>query len=267
MASQYYGRKGSTVKEYQRMLNSLGAGLAVDGIWGPKTEAAYNKYYKQFKALKNAPAAQSEPPAPPAEADSPIKAMDYAPRTDEDLRRIAENLYGSQYAGQLEDLERSARGNEQRLRDLIDSLDPRLERQLVALITQYEGARQQLSDQALSRGLGRSSYLTDQLTGNFNNQLDMQRQLQQDNERGKLKLEREIAQLLADLDTSKARLSADRERSISSAIDGYREQDQKLASDALKYNNSLAQREQERLEQIRQFEENLAVQKKKLKIK
>ncbi len=31
--------------EMQRYLNSLGAGLSVDGSWGPKTEAAYKQYF------------------------------------------------------------------------------------------------------------------------------------------------------------------------------------------------------------------------------
>lgn len=29
----------------QRQLNSKGANLTVDGVWGPQTQAAYDKYY------------------------------------------------------------------------------------------------------------------------------------------------------------------------------------------------------------------------------
>lgn len=39
-----YGSRGSEVKALQKKLNKYGAGLAVDGIWGPKTQAAYKKY-------------------------------------------------------------------------------------------------------------------------------------------------------------------------------------------------------------------------------
>ena len=38
-------RSGSDVAEMQRQLNAMGAGLDVDGVWGPKTQAAYEKYY------------------------------------------------------------------------------------------------------------------------------------------------------------------------------------------------------------------------------
>jgi len=39
-----YGSKGSEVKKLQKTLNSQGAGLKVDGVWGPKTQAAVEKY-------------------------------------------------------------------------------------------------------------------------------------------------------------------------------------------------------------------------------
>ena len=36
------------VKNYQKMLNSkYNAGLEADGAWGPKTQAAYEKYIKK----------------------------------------------------------------------------------------------------------------------------------------------------------------------------------------------------------------------------
>jgi peptidoglycan hydrolase-like protein with peptidoglycan-binding domain len=38
----------SNVQNYQRMLNSkYNAGLEADGAWGPKTQAAYEKYIKK----------------------------------------------------------------------------------------------------------------------------------------------------------------------------------------------------------------------------
>lgn len=37
-------RSGSDVLAIQQQLNAMGAGLVEDGIWGPKTQAAYEKY-------------------------------------------------------------------------------------------------------------------------------------------------------------------------------------------------------------------------------
>lgn len=50
--SEYYGSTGQIVKEWQTKLNSLGItdvngkSLVVDGIWGIKTEAAYQRFLK-----------------------------------------------------------------------------------------------------------------------------------------------------------------------------------------------------------------------------
>ena len=38
------GDRGDEVRELQEYLNSQGASIAVDGIWGPKTQAAYVDY-------------------------------------------------------------------------------------------------------------------------------------------------------------------------------------------------------------------------------
>lgn len=39
-----YGSRGEQVRKWQMYLNTKGAGLAEDGIWGPLTEAASLKY-------------------------------------------------------------------------------------------------------------------------------------------------------------------------------------------------------------------------------
>lgn len=41
-----YGARGANVAKWQTYLNSLGAKLVTDGIWGPKTEAASILYTK-----------------------------------------------------------------------------------------------------------------------------------------------------------------------------------------------------------------------------
>lgn len=48
------------IKAIQQQLNSQGAGLAVDGIWGPKTQAAYNAYNTQ-NTYQPAPASTVAP--------------------------------------------------------------------------------------------------------------------------------------------------------------------------------------------------------------
>ncbi len=48
--SQYYNSTDKAfVTDAQTQMNALGAGLKVDGAWGPKTEAAYSQYSGQLK--------------------------------------------------------------------------------------------------------------------------------------------------------------------------------------------------------------------------
>lgn len=39
-----YGSRGESVRQWQKYLNSKGATLVEDGVWGPLTEAASTKY-------------------------------------------------------------------------------------------------------------------------------------------------------------------------------------------------------------------------------
>ena len=47
--SEYWGTRGDLAKEYQEWLNSQGAGLSVDGIWGKNTENAYQQNKSAFE--------------------------------------------------------------------------------------------------------------------------------------------------------------------------------------------------------------------------
>ncbi len=54
--SQYYNSKDKAfVTDAQTQMNALGAGLKSDGLWGPKTEAAYTKYSGQVNLSAGAP--------------------------------------------------------------------------------------------------------------------------------------------------------------------------------------------------------------------
>ncbi|NLG25048.1 MAG: hypothetical protein GX558_06805 [Clostridiales bacterium] len=256
MASQYYGLKGNLVKKYQKMLNSLGANLKVDGVWGKLTESAYNRYMDSFQNLLN---------PQPEEEEAPLARIDFAPRTDEELRSQAENRYGSLYEADIAAAQSSAAAGQAALTRLIDALEPALRAQLADLAARYAAARQSLSDQALSRGLGRSSYLIDQLSGSQISELDAGQQLQRQAQSRETELQDQIGALLSDLNATTSRLTGERERAIASAIDAYRQDDQNSALEALKYNNQLTQAERDRAEEIRQFEQELKVKKAKLK--
>lgn len=116
------------VAEYQRRLNAGGAGLAVDGIWGPKTEAAY----------RQSTAAQSEPLDRINAYMQQILGMLNIPQVSYTPRSAAS--FRNEYAAFLR-----------------PGVDESISRRKQATTT-YKA---ELDADALSRGMGASSYVTD----------------------------------------------------------------------------------------------------------
>ena len=54
------GDRGDAVRKEQERLNDLGADLVVDGIWGPKTQAASEKYGSADGGSEAGPATGSD---------------------------------------------------------------------------------------------------------------------------------------------------------------------------------------------------------------
>ncbi len=159
------------VKNLQQQLNAQGAGLSVDGIWGPKTDAAYRRY-------------NSTPPTG--------SSGDYLAQLNQLLQKKQNATYDNPYTQQLLELikpkddatyrkqaEAALRpGLNAQLEALSQSMEEAnqgYERNKAELQRQAEASRQQLGSEyatlrgdletaALRRGMGRSSYLTDNLT-------------------------------------------------------------------------------------------------------
>ena len=257
MASQYYGLRGSLVKDYQQKLNSLGANLQVDGIWGKKTERAYNLFMDEFNDLVYGRVQEEEP-----EQERPTQqAYEFTPRSERELAETAEKLYGATYDEKLRAAEKSTNARAASTQAMIEALTPLYEQQLESLRQQYTGGREYLSNQALSRGLGRSTYLTDQLAGSVKQQrADESALLGQMNSRQSA-LQDQIRQLYSDLDDQRSLLSSQREQAIWQAIENGRREDQEQQFKALQYNNSLLKDARDYAEKQRQFNEELKLKR------
>ena len=112
--SEYWGTRGDLAKEYQEWLNSQGAGLSVDGIWGKNTENAYQQNKSAFEEwLKSKDAGASGGDAGTGgtgttttaginsgDLEALLKQYQtgaYTPRSDEELRAAAEVQYEAEY--------------------------------------------------------------------------------------------------------------------------------------------------------------------------
>lgn len=118
-----YGSRGEEVRSLQRRLNTLGANLKVDGVWGPKTQAAVDTYGTKT-ASSNASKATSALPK--------IEYMQYTPLTDAQKRSIAKAEINPAYDVQIKELEK-----------------------------EYKRAKQDNENEAIKRGMSRSSYVLD----------------------------------------------------------------------------------------------------------
>lgn len=130
-----YGSTGSGVKKLQQELNRKGANLKVDGIWGPKTQAAYEKYGVKAAAAKPSapkPAVSKPAAAKPSVAVPRLEYMQYTPMTEAQKRAAAKADTDPAYDARLRELEK-----------------------------EYASALQDNENEALRRGMSRSSYVLD----------------------------------------------------------------------------------------------------------
>ena len=135
--------------QVQTILKNLGANLGsagVDGKWGAYTQAAYNQYKDQVDAaLAGGSSGGSYGGFGFSSGGGGYTAptINYTGRTLDEMLAEANGLIGGEYDTQLRTAKQGYEANQQ------------------ALTKAYENTRKTTQDSAVSRGMGRSSYLTD----------------------------------------------------------------------------------------------------------
>ena len=184
--SEYWGTRGDLAKEYQEWLNSQGAGLNVDGIWGKNTESAYQQNKSAFEEwLKSKDAGASGGDAGTGgtgttttaginsgDLEALLKQYQtgaYTPRSDEELRAAAEAQYEAEYNANVLAAKQKNEEYQQSINQQIASLQKVLSENQAATQKQYELNGNALQRMLTARGLGRSSYAGDVAQNNVNN--------------------------------------------------------------------------------------------------
>lgn len=135
--------------QVQTILKNLGANLGsagVDGKWGAYTQAAYNQYKDQVDAaLAGGSTGGSYGGFGFSSGGGGYTAptINYTGRTLDEMLAEANGLIGGEYDTQLRTAKHGYEANQQ------------------TLAKAYENTRKTTQDSAVSRGMGRSSYLTD----------------------------------------------------------------------------------------------------------
>ena len=234
MASSYYGSKGNSVIEMQKRLNQLGAGIQVDGIWGQATENAYQKYVTQINQ-----AGSKVQTAPNGAAYYQYDAKD-----DETLRKQAESTVGAEYDAQIKIEQAKAQKVKDALNQAIVQLDPQYRAKLDALEKEFLSDRQKFSEQALSRGMVRSSYYDSSIARSQQEEQKASNQVTQEYQMELADLNQQIAQTEQDLINTQGLLSAKRNTAVQKYLDSLIQKRDKTLFDMIKYNNSLLMKSQ-----------------------
>lgn len=134
--------------QVQTILKNLGANLGsagVDGKWGAYTQAAYNQYKDQVDAALAGGSTGGGYGGFGFSGGGGYTAptINYTGRTLDEMLAEANGLIGGEYDTQLRTAKQGYEANQQ------------------ALTKAYENTRKTTQDSAVSRGMGRSSYLTD----------------------------------------------------------------------------------------------------------
>lgn len=289
--SEYYNTRGDTAKEYQEYLNSLGADLDVDGIWGKKTEAAYqaNKdAFNEWLASKNSSSTSTSSGTSSGTTSTTTAGINssdlanllanyktdaYTAKSDDDLMQDAENQYTAQYNA---DVLAAKQKNEQyqlSITQQIENLKKTLEENKETTNKQYENNGNYLQRLLTARGMGRSTYAGDVAQNNLNNQASAIAKLLEDYNTSSSQLSAQSALYSQQTADTLAQLLSDKQTNVTNAYNTLKESEYTKQKEAQDSYNSIVQALQTMLESrsesqtelaesIRQFNEQLAENKR-----
>ena len=184
--SEYYNTRGDTAKLYQAYLNTQGEKLNVDGIWGKKTEAAYQRNKDAFEAWLNGGGTDSAGGTGGTGTSAPttiagINSADlsglmsqyqqptYNAKSDEELRKEAEAMYETKYNADKLAAEQKNDAYQLAIQQQIDALTSALGKSQQDTQKSYEQTGNRLQRLLTARGMGRSTYAGDVAQKNESN--------------------------------------------------------------------------------------------------
>ena len=183
--SEYYNTRGDTAKMYQAYLNTQGEKLNVDGIWGKKTEAAYQRNKDAFEAwLKGGGTDSAGGTGTGTSAPTTIAGINssdlsglmsqyqqpaYSAKSDDELRKEAEAMYETKYNADKLAAEQKNDAYQLAIQQQIDALTNALGKSHQDTQKSYEQTGNRLQRLLTARGMGRSTYAGDVAQKNESN--------------------------------------------------------------------------------------------------
>ncbi|MDL2225297.1 peptidoglycan-binding protein [Eubacteriales bacterium OttesenSCG-928-M02] len=242
MANSLYGSSASSIKQLQQLLNQKGAGLNVDGIWGPKTEAAFQQYGGSLGGSA-ATTATSGSITTNNKNQFGLNYLTYNSPSDEELYSQAQSALSGEYGAMYTAEEERARKLKASLERALADLEPAQEKRLAALENEYTKVRQQLNDEALKRGMGRSTHFLGMLADSSSEQMAAANEIYEIFRTSMDDINREIYEVERELEINKGMISQKKESALRQYMDQLRDKRDNMILDMVKYNNSVREKE------------------------
>lgn len=180
--------------------------------------------------------------------------LSYKPYTEEELRQMAQNQYAAGYENRLAELEQASKKQEEAYRRQLASLEPQYDKRAEEIAANLSLRKKELSDAALSRGFGRSSYVTDMLSKAHDDAALSLENLRLEQQKNAAALLMRIDELYDELYAQQGRLTQEKEQKILSQIDLLRREQEQRRLEVDMFNLEMEQRkrEQDALDAYRQ---------------
>lgn len=262
------------VKRLQSELNQGGAGLKVDGIWGPLTDSAYKSYAaSQAAALSQqtaAPAYQQASYAgyaggsalaqmgyqqPPAYAAQPasLERLSYSARSDADIQAEAAGKVNPTYDRYLLNLDKGYARDREEYAFAQEDLARQKEDLTAQTGAKYAEDRAYLEAGAAARGMGRSSYVAEVTGRSMREENAALARIGENWQFQHNRLNTAIARLTEDYSSAKAQGEREWAEKLSAEISRLKDQDRELGYEIQKFNADQGYREASINRQIEQM--------------
>ena len=236
--SQYYGKSGDYIKEIQKLLNDKGAGLSVDGVWGDETERAY----QQLGSI-TASSSLGGSSVSTRQNSSGLSYYDYTAPSDAQLLERAQAAVSGEYDAMLAAEEEKAHRLTEALQRSISALDPAYQQRLDLLEEQFNETREYLANDALKRGMGRSTHYLGMVDKASDKHLTMVDRINQEYRDQVDVINQEILDVQRDLLSNKGMISAKQQSAMRKYLDQPMEDRDDRILAMVKYNNSVRETE------------------------
>lgn len=170
---------------------------------------------------------------------SGVQMLTYEAPTDEELYAKASLAAGEDYKTDYDLLFSQTKSKKDVMAQAIRDAERDYENAIKAMEKEYKSASESLSDEALARGLGRSSYALDLQSENLNNQQDSLTALLSDKMQAVNVIQNQIDRLEQEFIDNQTYLSKKKEDELKSKLIDLRQERDDTMRDVLEYNNDL----------------------------